>query len=74
MFYREIFMYVVEIKLNVDVLFKYWFVYKKFIKWDVYVNGIVRKFVECLINFRLCGIIIECLYVIIIFLYVGYIL
>lgn len=34
-------MYVVEIELNVGVLFKYWFVYKKFIKWDVYVNGIV---------------------------------
>lgn len=41
MFYREIFMHVVEIELNVGVLFKYWFVHKKCIKWDVYVNGIV---------------------------------
>lgn len=34
-------MHVVEIELNAGVLFKYWFVHKKFIKWDVYVNGIV---------------------------------
>lgn len=73
MFYREIFMHVVEIKLNADVLFKYWFVHKKFIKWDVYVNGIVRKSVECSTNPRLCGTITECLHVTITLSHVGHI-
>lgn len=73
MFYREIFMHVVDIELNVGVLFKYWFVHKKFIKWDVYVNGIVRKSVECSTNPRLCGTIIECLYVTITLSHVGHI-